>query len=282
MVDLQIFLPGPRASCVERTGNRGETSVRATWHCGCDAPADVIVSFLGTKGGTGTSTVALCCALAVARLSERTTLLMEVKPGPGDLAVALGLQPRCSLADVLDHRGWLERGGAARCVTEYGSGVHVLPTGDAFGRPDASDVDALEETIANLSSAYEVVIVDAGSALSACAAAVVDLSDVVVLVATPDTASLRNVRRWSDALRVAGVVPERVRVLLNRATDAGGMPVAELERVIGRAIDFQLATDDRCGAPQPVHGRAPWNQLLAQSAAVAHAIIGPRPNAVRW
>jgi pilus assembly protein CpaE len=235
----------------------------------------VIVSFLGTKGGAGTTTMALCGALALSRLSQRSTLLMEVKPAPGDLAVCLGLQTRCSLADVLDRRAWLDRGGAARFATDYGSGVHILTTGDAFGRPDASDVDAIEQTVENLSTTYDTVVIDAGSTLTACAAAVVDMSDVVVLVATPDAACLRNVRRWSDALRVAGVLPERVRVLLNRATEAGGMPVGEIERVIDRAIHFQVGNDG-CAGPLGARGRPPSSQLLTQMEAVARGLRGPR------
>jgi pilus assembly protein CpaE len=241
----------------------------------------VVITFLGTKGGTGTTTMAVNCATAVHRLSKRSTLLVEVKSGPGDLGVFLGLRPRHSLLDLLDQNAWTDRARAGRYVTEHESGVHVLPAADAFGRPDSADAEAVEHTMHGLARAYDFVVVDAGSVLAAPVVATVCLSDVVMLVANPDVPCLRNVRRLSDALRVAGVLPERLRILLNRASNHGVMPVAEIEKVLDRSIDFLVGSDYRTVAAAfntgvPIASLRTTG-LHQQVDAIARSLIGTQP-----
>ena len=56
----------------------------------------MIATFFGTKGGTGTTTLAVNCAADIRRLSGRSTLIVDAKQAPGDVAVFLGLRPRYS------------------------------------------------------------------------------------------------------------------------------------------------------------------------------------------
>ena len=54
--------------------------------------------FLGAKGGAGTTTVAVNCAVDLARLSKRPTVIVDLKPCLGEVALFLGVRPgsRCS------------------------------------------------------------------------------------------------------------------------------------------------------------------------------------------
>lgn len=239
----------------------------------------MIVTFLGTKGGTGTTTMSVNCATAMQRLSKQSTLLIEAKPGPGDLAVFLALRPRYSLLDLIEEGGWGGQASIDRFIAQHECGLHVLTAGESFGRPNAADDEALEQTIGALADAYAFTVIDAGSTLTSSAVMALGMSDVVMLVANPDVPCLRNVRRLSDALRVAGVVPERVRIVLNRASDHGVMPIPQLEKVLGRAIDFQVASDYRTVAAALNTGvpiaslRA--TELQQQIDSMARTLMGP-------
>jgi pilus assembly protein CpaE len=239
----------------------------------------VIITFLGTKGGTGTTTMAVNCATTIHRFAKRRTVMVEVKPGPGDLAMFLGLRPRYSLVDLIDQGGWTEPGGAGRFVTEHESGLHALVAPETHGRPNSADASALERAIGCMATAYPFVVIDAGSTLTPPAVTVLTMSDVVLLVANPDVPCLRNVRRLSDALRVAGVVPERLRIVLNRASEHGVMPVSEIEKVLDRGIDFQVSSDYRTvalalNAGVPIASLRQTG-LQQQLDSMARTLIGP-------
>jgi pilus assembly protein CpaE len=205
----------------------------------------MIVTFLGTKGGTGATTLAVNCAADIRRLSGRRTLVADVKQGPGDVAVFLGLRPRYSIVDLIDQLGWSDGALATRFVAEHDCGIHVLAASDGFGRPNSRDAQGVEQTLRCFSSLYDYVVVDAGSTLTSSAVTALTMSDVVLLVANPDVPCLRNLQRLSDALRLAGVGRDRVRIVLNRVSDDGLLPAAQIEKVLGQTIDFQVPSDYR-------------------------------------
>ena len=212
---------------------------RVAKHCA------VIITFLGTKGGTGTTAMAVNCAAEIRRLSQQSTLIFDAKQGPGDVAVFLGLRPRYSIVELIDQVGWSDRRVASRYVAEHESGLNVLAASESFGRPNSRDAEGIEQTLSCCSAMYEFLVIDAGATLTAAATVALTASDVVVLVANPDLPCLRNLQRLTDALRLAGVAPERLRILLNRVSEHGLLLASQIEKVMNRTVDFQVPSDYR-------------------------------------
>jgi len=237
----------------------------------------MIVTFLGTKGGTGTTTMAVNCAADIRRISGRPTLLVDAKQA-GDVGIFLGLRPRYTLADLLDQVGWSDQELATRYVTEHDCGLHVLGACEGFGRPGVRDAEGVEETLRCFSDLYDYVVVDAGSTLTESAVAALTMSDLVLLVANPDLPCLRNLQRLTDTIRLDGVGPERLRIVLNRTGDTGVMPVAHIEDALSRRIDFRVTSDYRTVA-SAVNTGVPVSALRAtdlhlQVDSMARTLIG--------
>src|SRR5439155_8549667 len=77
-------------SAIRRTAARRETTQ------GAAASATTLV-FFGAKGGAGTTTIAVNCGVELARLTKRSTVIVDLKPGLGAVARLLGVRPRYSL-----------------------------------------------------------------------------------------------------------------------------------------------------------------------------------------
>lgn len=238
----------------------GEVSRVLTMAHGLRDASAVIITFLGTKGGTGTTTLAVNCAAQIHRTSSQPTILIDAKTSPGDVALFLGLRPRYSLVDVIDQVAWSDLARAGRYTAAHESGVHVLSAAEAFGRPNARDAEGVEQALACYASMYDHVVVDAGSTLSPTAVTTLTAADAVMLVANPDLPCLRNLQRLVDALRLAGVPAERLRVVLNRASDDVMVPVAQVEGALARTVDFQIPSDYRTVAGA-INAGAPVSSL---------------------
>jgi pilus assembly protein CpaE len=241
----------------------------------------VIVSYLGTKGGTGTTTLAVNVAADIRRITQRSSIVVDLKSGPGDVALFLGLRPHHTILNAIDQVAWLESGALTRLVSEHDCGLHVLSGGDDYGRPSARDAEAVEQTLRSLSALYDFVVVDAGSSLNECASAALQLSDAVMLVANPDVPCLRNLQRLIDAVKLAGVVGERLKIVLNRASEFGVLSTAQIERVLGLRIDYSVNSDYRTVA-SAVNSGVPvsalrGSELHGQLDAIARALTG-NPN----
>lgn len=205
----------------------------------------MIVTYLGTKGGTGTTTLAVNGAADIRRITGRSTVVVDLKNGPGDVALFLGLRPRYSLLSTLDHRAWTDPATLRRFVTEHNCGLHVIAAGDEFGRPALRDADHIEQLLRALNGAYDYVIVDAGCTLVPPATTAMQLSEAILLVANPDVPCLRNLQRIIDAVKAVGVPAERMKVVLNRASEFGVLSTAQIERVLGFSISHSVNSDYR-------------------------------------
>jgi pilus assembly protein CpaE len=239
----------------------------------------MIASFFGTKGGTGTTTLAVNGAADIRRLTGRTTVVVDLKNGPGDVALFLGLRPRYSLLSALDHLAWLDPTTLRRFVVDHECGLQVLAAGDEFGRPALRDADAVEQLLRALNGIYDFVVVDAGSTLVPPATTALQLSEAIMLVANPDVPCLRNLQRLIDAVKSTGVAAERLKIVLNRASEFGVLSTAQIERVIGLSISHCVNSDYRTVASAvnsgvPVSSLRTAVELNKQLDAIACALAG--------
>ena len=207
------------------------------------AQAATTLVFFGAKGGAGTTTVAVNCAVELARLSGQRTVIVDLKTGIGEVGLFLGVRSRYTLVDALDNMNRLDAEFLRELVAKHKSGLEILAGSDNFDRPNASDGAALEEVIRHLREEYEYVVVDAGSQINPGVVASLYAADTIGLVANPDVPSIRNAQRVLDKVRQMGASADRVRLLLNRAAEPFPIPPAQIEAAIGHPIDHMFPSD---------------------------------------
>ena len=174
--------------------------------------------FFGAKGGAGTTTVAVNSAVELARLTKKATLMLDLKPC-GEVALFLGVRPRFTILDAVENLHRLDKDFLKELITKHKSGLDILAGAEQFERPNAQDAAALEELLRVLTRIYDFIVVDAGNVVNACALAALYGADTLFLVTNPDLPSVRNAQRFVERVRQLGAGGERIRVLLNRASD---------------------------------------------------------------
>jgi pilus assembly protein CpaE len=221
---------------IRRTAARRETTQGAR-------PAATTLVFFGAKGGAGTTTVAVNCGVELARLSKRATVIVDLKPGLGEVGLFLGVRPRFSVLDAIDNLHRLDREFLRELVTKHKSGLEILAGSEQFDRPGAADGGAIEELFRLLARQYEYIVVDAGSQINSCTVAALFAADTMFLVANPDVPSVRNAQRLLDRVRQLGAAGDRIRFLLNRAAEPFPIPRKQIEGAVGHPIHHTFPSD---------------------------------------
>jgi pilus assembly protein CpaE len=221
---------------IRRTAARRETTQGAR-------PAATNLVFFGAKGGAGTTTVAVNCGVELARLSKRATVIVDLKPGLGEVGLFLGVRPRFSVLDAIDNLHRLDREFLRELVTKHKSGLEILAGSEQFDRPGAADGGAIEELFRLLARQYEYIVVDAGSQINSCTVAALFAADTMFLVANPDVPSVRNAQRLLDRVRQLGAAGDRIRFLLNRAAEPFPIPRKQIEGAVGHPIHHTFPSD---------------------------------------
>src|SRR5512133_2993711 len=105
---------------VRRTAARRESSQASS-----KPPSSTLV-FFGTKGGAGTTTVAVNCAVDLARLTKRQTIIADLKTCLGEVALFLGVRPRYTVLDAIENLHRLDRDFLKELVIRHKSGLEIL------------------------------------------------------------------------------------------------------------------------------------------------------------
>ncbi len=204
-----------------------------------------VLSFFGTKGGVGTTTLAVNCATELARLSKRPTLIVDLNPFIGEVGLFLGVRPRFTVVDALDSVDRLDTVFLKRLVATHKSGLDIMAGSELVDRPNARDSERMQELFGLLKESYPYIVLDAGGLTNPSAASALFGSDASFLVTNPDVASIRNTRRMIDRMRKMGAGPDRVRLLLNRTSDNPAFASDQIEEVVGRPVDHSFPSDYR-------------------------------------
>ena len=221
------------------------TAARREAYSGASKPPSVTHTFLGAKGGAGTTTVAVNCAVELARLTKRPTVIVDLKPCLGEVSLFLGVRPRFTVLDAIENLHRLDKDFLKELVAKHKSGLDILAGSEQFDRPGAGDASAVEELLRVLARAYDYVIIDVGNTVNACAVAALYAAETVFLVTNPDVPSIRNAQRLVDRVRQLGAGSERVKVLLNRVSDQHLIAPKQIETALGYGIHHTFSSDYR-------------------------------------
>jgi pilus assembly protein CpaE len=222
---------------IRRTAARRESV-----HAASREPSVTLV-FFGAKGGSGTTTVAVNCAVELARLTKRSTIIADLKSCLGEVALFLGVRPRFTILDALENLHRLDQDFLRELVAKHKSGLEILAGSEQFDRPGAGDAGALEELFRILTKSHDFVVIDAGNTINSCALAALYAADNIFLVANPDVPSVRNAQRLVERIRQLGAGGERVRILLNRSSEPYIIAPKQIETALGYSIHHTFTSD---------------------------------------
>lgn len=202
-----------------------------------------VVSIVKGCGGAGATTVALNLAALLAQGDDkrgrqpRSTAVLDMDLQFGDAALALDLQPRSTIVDMLRAQERVDARFVDSVMTEHSSGLKLLAAPPSVVPLDAITGDFAVDLIEHSTAVFERTIVDLPSSWTDWTLPVLARSDVIVLVTTPTVAGALGARRVLDALAEAAV-QRPVMLVLNKLV--GLIDTFEKPSRIGKSLEMGI------------------------------------------
>ena len=200
-----------------------------------------ILTVYSPRGGVGCSTLSINLAVALHEQFEARVLLLEGKLVFGHLGLMLNFRPQNSIADLIPHAGALDDNLVEEVVSQHASGIHVLLSPTDLNAGQGIRPEDLYNVIKAVSRMYDIIVIDAGSFLSENTVTLMDASDRVLLITTPDLASLHDTSRFIQLTGTLGFPADKVLTVLNRAGMQGGVKVREIESALRQKLFAQVS-----------------------------------------
>jgi pilus assembly protein CpaE len=195
-----------------------------------------VFSVLNAKGGNGATTVAVNLALAL-QSAHGQTALVDLAP-LGHAALHMNLKPVFNVADATRNLHRMDSSLLESFMTRHSGGLQLLAGSTVPATIDPSTAEFVR-LFDMLVTHYRYVVVDASSRFDSASRLIANLSEIVLLVACTDVASLWSAARVQQYLGETGS-RERVRLVLNRFRKVSGFSEADAEAAVGAKLLWRV------------------------------------------
>lgn len=249
--DPDILLRAMRAGCSEFIGGEFDEATFSTtlarlhqqWSSKSvqDSLRGSILTFFGAKGGVGTTTLAVHLAMYLVQCHQKKTLLIDNHPQLGHACIYLGIDgSRYHFQELVRNLSRLDSDLLRGYIATHPSGLEVLSSPDVCGGMKTLDPDSVAQTLDFLRGEYDYVIIDGPTSLDETNLAVLDASNEVYLVATPEIAAIRDLSRFVDSLSANDQNVEKVKVVINRFSSQHALTIEQIEKAIHLPVAIKL------------------------------------------
>lgn len=203
-----------------------------------------VLALIGTKGGVGTTTLAVHLGTFLARSKGKKTLLIDHHQQLGHVCLYLGMDANYySFQEMVKNVDRLDLSLLNSFVAHHASGLDVLASPDTFNLTTATQAEAEVQTLEFLRTQYDFVLLDCSFGLTDVNLALMENSDEFYLVSTPDVAALRDLSRHVDRLLQTSNFEGRMQVAINRYSSESAVSLEQIQTAVRLPIAVTVPND---------------------------------------
>ena len=252
---------------------------------GTTAANSQIIAVVGTRGGVGTTSLAvnLGATLSLETGTPVALVDLDLALGDADIAIEVSGMENISIADLARNIERLDMNFLKRAMARHeGTGLGLLRHPLEIQEVGVLHEGHIERILNLLRISYPHLILDLSKALLPTDLVAMRMADKILMVAQLELSSLRNVVRLMHLLGQEDNLVDRVHVVINRVGNDAmeeGISLKKAEEVIGRQIYWQIPNDPKsmisariAGHPLVTHN--PKSRAHLAIAGLAQTLMG--------
>jgi pilus assembly protein CpaE len=197
-----------------------------------------VVTVFSSKGGCGKTFLSTNLAVALSRGGAEVALV-DLDLHFGDVAIMLHLFPSHTIYDAAQSPG-LDALSLKSFLTRHDSGIWALVAPTEPTVADTINPSAIGSILKLLRSAFDYVVIDTPPAFSEPVLAAFDESDWLIMLATLDVPSIKNLKLTLQTMELLHFPKDRMRVVINRADSKVGLRMPDVDKLLSSPVDTTI------------------------------------------
>src|SRR5688572_9295835 len=150
-----------------------------------------MIAVQSLRGGTGCSTLAVNLALGLYSLWKEPAILLDLTMTAGQVALMLNMTLKRTWADIARYTASdLDLDSLRSIISGHESGMHFIAAPTFPSEAETLRAETMGAALHLLKSQYEYIVADLPHDFSESAIQALDAADVILMVASPDMASI--------------------------------------------------------------------------------------------
>ena len=202
------------------------------------------ISVFSQRGGVGTTTISVNLSIALAQLWGIDVCLWDMALTGGHCATLMNLIPKNALTDIkLPKNEAVDEGLLAQLLIKHDTGVQLMPAPLSAAQAELVTTDTVDLVLPYLQGHSSYLIVDAGNHFTDPVMTILERSDVILLMLSPEIASVKSA---GDALKIfdqLGYDPRKILLGINNIFINYWLPVKKILPALNNLPSFEIPFD---------------------------------------
>jgi len=244
-----------------------------------------LVYVIGSKGGVGTTTVAVNLAVSLASSgAQESVVLVDMNMHFGEIPLFLGMRPRHHWGEIARNVHRLDRDYLAASLLAHESGVQVLAAPREFNPREVPTEDVIT-VFALLKRMFDHVVIDGGQQIGPVSAGLLEMADPILVVSAQSLPCLANTNRILESFYDIGCLhSDRVRVVMNRCLKKSEITLKDAEDSLKMKVFWSVPNDYATAVAAINRGQAillaaPGTELARSLRDLGSRVAGREPEA---
>jgi pilus assembly protein CpaE len=204
-----------------------------------------LIVVMGSKGGVGTTTVAVNLGVQLATFARKRVVLLDFAQPLGNVHLLLDLHPKFGIRDAVENLDRLDSHFFAGLLTRHKTNLEILGGATQPEEWQAIPISLLERVVNVAQNNFDVVLLDMGSQFSSEWSSILRTSRMVMVVAEANVPALWTLDRRLAAMSGFGMDPDRARIIINRWHKGDEEVLKSIQRNINRPVFACIPNDFR-------------------------------------
>lgn len=206
-----------------------------------------ILTVLGSKGGIGTTTVAVNVAVSLAEAdSVDSVALIDFDSMFGEIPFFLEIEPTYNWGEITKNISRLDTTFLNNILVKHSSGVYVLPSPRRLNGYEGTTPEILESILLLMKKLFEYVVIDLGKILDVNSLKIIEMSDDLLMISVQSISCLCNSNDLLRSITSKSSLPEdRIKILINRYMKKSEISLKDAERSINKKIFWTIPNNYR-------------------------------------
>jgi pilus assembly protein CpaE len=241
-----------------------------------------IITTFGSKGGVGTTTVAVNLAVTMAlKDSSKSVALIDLNTLFGEIPLFLEVTPKFHWGEITKNIDRLDHTFLANVMTRHHTGVHILSSPAELNGHIRPTPEIMSHLLDLMQGTFDYVVIDGGQSTDDTTLRIVELSDTLLLIIILSLPCLANSSKLIKSFIELGFLNrDQIKVVANRYMKKSEIPLSDAKAGIGKDLFWVIPNDYRTtmsaiNQGKPLSKIAPKAQITQNFEDLADVFVCP-------
>jgi len=190
-----------------------------------------IFNVMGSKGGVGTTTVAVNLASALAhRKSSPMVALLDMNTLFGDIPLFLDRKSKFHWGEITKNIDRLDATFLMNVLDKHPTGIYVLTSPGYLNGHIEPTPEIMEQLLYQMQSMFDFIIVDVGQSTKDTSLKVTQMAEALLLISTLNLPCLSNTSKLVQSyVNMGYATREKIKIIINRYLKKGEISLKDAE-----------------------------------------------------